>query len=91
MPAPVTTPIVPADDHQVLPQGSGESAAVDEYSNLTEGKLAKRITSLLTYGLDVFDPSVVAQRKLAVGLQPKEKKIHATAKHLKEQVQQNKN
>ena len=58
MPPPVTTPIVPTDDDQVLPEGSGEFAAVDEYSNL------KRITSLLTYGLYVFDPSVVAQRKL---------------------------
>ena len=64
MPPPVTTPIVPADDDQVLPEGSGEFAAVDKYSNLTEGKLAKRITSLLTYGLYVFDPSLVAQRKL---------------------------
>ena len=61
MPPPVT-PIAAADD---LLEDSATSADADEYSNITEGsKLDKRITSLLTYGLDVLDPSLVAQRKL---------------------------
>jgi len=66
MPPALTNPL--DQEPQDLPVEDNSSQAststLDDYPDITEGNIANRVKSLLSYGLDVIEPSKVAQRKL---------------------------
>lgn len=66
MPPPITNPLEIDQNEPThpAPPAVDNNDEEDLYTDLTDARVASRVNSLLTYGLEVIEPSKVAQRKL---------------------------